>query len=45
MAKLYYDKIINKEINMETNEIWCIEDVPSLWKIEVAKLMNSIEEI
>ena len=44
MAKLYYDKIINKEINIETNEIWRIEDVPKLWKSEVEKLMNSIEE-
>ena len=40
MNKLYYNKIINKIINSKTDEAWCINDVPSLWKAQVEELLN-----
>ena len=39
MAKLYLQKIINKEINTETNEAWKLEDVPMLWRVEVEEIL------
>ena len=40
MAKLYYEKIKNKETNPETEKPWEIEDVPFLWREEVVKMLN-----
>ena len=40
MKKLYYNKIVNKIINPKTDEAWCINDVPSLWKAQVEELLN-----
>ena len=37
----YYLKKIKKEIiNLKTNEPWTIEDVPTLWREEVRKLLQ-----
>ena len=40
MAKLYYEKIKNGDINIMTGEVWNIDDVPTKWKNEVQKLLN-----
>ena len=42
MVKLYAQKIINKEINQQTNEAWKLEDVPMLWRAEVESLLEQI---
>lgn len=39
MAKLYYNKIKNAEINSQTGKPWSLEDVPSLWYAEVSALI------
>lgn len=44
MAKLYYNKIKNKELNHMTGEVWKIEDVPFLWRAEVQELLKGGEE-
>ena len=41
MAKLYYNKIKNKETNFMTGEIWRIEDVPSLWNEQVQERLSN----
>jgi len=44
MAKLYARKIINKEINAMTGEVWVIADVPERWTAEVQDILDgSIE--
>ena len=40
MAKLYYNKIIGQEINPATEEVWNIDDVPTIWRAEVEELIN-----
>ena len=40
MAKLYYLKITNEEINPTTSEAWTLEDVPLLWRDEVQALLD-----
>lgn len=35
MVLFYVSKIRNEEINAQTNKIWAIEDVPTLWKAKV----------
>ena len=41
MAKLYAQKINNVEINAQTGEVWKLEDVPMLWRIQVEELLNA----
>jgi hypothetical protein len=41
MAKLYLQKINNQEINAQTGEVWKLEDVPMLWRVEVEELLNA----
>jgi hypothetical protein len=40
MAKLYAQKITNKEMNQQTNEAWKLEDVPMLWRAEVEAMLT-----
>ena len=40
MARLYYNKIKNAETNAKTNNLWCLEDVPILWRSEVEVLLS-----
>lgn len=40
MAKLYYNKIKNKEVNSTTGEVWAISDVPALWKKQVQEMLD-----
>ncbi len=42
MAKLYTQKITNKEMNQQTNETWKLEDVPMLWRAEVEAMLERI---
>ena len=42
MAKLYAQKITNKEINQQTGEVWKLEDVPMLWRAEVEAMLEQI---
>lgn len=44
MAKLYLQKITNKEVNPFTGEVWKLEDVPMLWRDEVVSLLESENE-
>ena len=37
MVKFYITKILNKEINANTGEIWKAADVPKLWRTKVEK--------
>ena len=39
MAKLYLQKINNQEINTLTGEAWKLQDVPTLWREEVANAL------
>ena len=41
MAKLYYNKIKNQEINFMTGEVWTIGDVPSLWREQVQEMLSN----
>lgn len=43
MAKLYFDKIKRQETNSMTGEIWAVEDVPALWKMQVQEMLNESE--
>ena len=43
MAKLYAQKVTNKEINQQTNEAWKLEDVPMLWRAEVKAMLEQNE--
>jgi hypothetical protein len=40
MAKLYLQKINNKEINIATGDVWKLEDVPMLWRAEVEAMLT-----
>jgi len=40
MAKLYFNKIKNQEINYMTGEVWKTEDVPNLWKQQVQNMLD-----
>ena len=40
MAKLYFAKIRNGEINLMTGEIWTINDVPVRWHDEVEQMLD-----
>ncbi len=40
MAKIYFRKIRNGEINLNTGEPWSIDDVPPRWKEAVQKLLD-----
>ncbi len=40
MAKLYYNKIKNKESNFMTGEVWTIDDVPTLWREQVQEMLD-----
>ena len=42
MAKLYLQKITNKETNQQTGEAWKLEDVPMLWRDEVEAMLEQI---
>ena len=41
MAKLYYNKIKNQEINFMTGEVWGIADVPNLWREQVQGMLDN----
>ena len=41
MARLYAQKITNNEINALTGEVWKLQDVPMLWRVEVEELLNA----
>lgn len=45
MVKFYLNKIKNQEINPNTQEIWKIEDVPSLWRERVRKELDKFENV
>jgi hypothetical protein len=40
MAKLYFNKIKNAEINQATGKVWVLADVPSLWQADVLSMMK-----
>lgn len=42
MAKLYTQKITNKETNQQTTEAWKLEDVPTLWRAEVETMLEQV---
>lgn len=39
MAKIFLKKIVNKETNNLTGEVWKLEDVPEAWRAEVEELL------
>ncbi len=41
MVLFYVSKIRNQEINAQTNEVWKIEDVPTLWKKKVEEALKN----
>ena len=41
MLKLYLNKIMNGEINTQTQEVWCVADVPLLWRTEVQEALDA----
>lgn len=41
MAKIYYRKISEGQINVKTGEAWKLEDVPQRWREEVRMLLNA----
>ena len=40
MVKIYFRKIRAGELNSNTGEPWCIDDVPARWKAAVQKLLD-----
>ena len=40
MARLYYNKIKNAEMNAQTNKPWCLDDVPILWRDKVIEIID-----
>ena len=40
MLKLYLNKIMNGEINTQTQEVWGVKDVPLLWRAQVQEALN-----
>lgn len=43
MAKVYYDRIVNRKINPKTGEEWTINDVPTRWQEEVREMLENEE--
>ena len=41
MLKLYLNKIMNGEINTQTQEAWCVADVPLLWRTQVQEALDA----
>ncbi len=41
MIDFYVDKIVNGIINSKTGSVWIVNDVPSLWKIKVQKILKA----
>lgn len=41
MAKIYYRKIKEGEINQETGKPWSINDVPERWRQKVQELLDA----
>lgn len=41
MAKIYFRKIRDGELNLNTGEPWSIDDVPPRWKEAVQKLLDA----
>lgn len=41
MAKIYFRKIRDGELNINTGEPWSIDDVPPRWKEAVQKLLDA----
>ena len=41
MVKLYLNKIMNGSINPQTQEVWCVEDVPLLWRAQIQEALNA----
>ena len=41
MVKLYLNKIMNSEINTQTQEVWCVADVPLLWRTQVQEVLDA----
>ena len=40
MAKIYYRKIVEGDINVATGEVWTLDDVPERWREEVWNLLD-----
>jgi len=40
MAKIYYRKIKDADINPKTSVAWNIDDVPTRWKDEVQAMLD-----
>ena len=40
MVKLYLNKIMNGDVNPQTQEVWCVADVPLLWRAEIQEALN-----
>ena len=40
MAKIYYRKILQGDINLTTCQIWALEDVPERWREELQALLD-----
>ncbi len=40
MAKIYYRKITDEDINSATGVAWTIDDVPARWRDEVQALLD-----
>lgn len=45
MARLYYNKIKNAEMNAQTNKPWCIDDVPILWRAMVIEIIDKADRV
>lgn len=41
MAKVYYRKISEGQINNKTGQAWKLEDVPERWREAVRNLLNA----
>lgn len=41
MAKIYFRKIRECELNLNTGKPWSIDDVPTRWKEAVQKLLDA----
>ena len=41
MAKIYFRKIRAGELNINTGEPWCIDDVPARWKAAVQEMLDA----
>ena len=42
MAKIYFRKIRAGELNINTGEPWCIDDVPARWKAAVQEMLDAV---